>query len=165
MGYIEETGAAQYLRDVRVTAIYEGTNGIQAMDLAGRKLADGGEAAFALIDEIEAQAEAARTALPDLAGPVWQATESLREATDWMLAQSDMTERFAGAMPYLRGFGRVLGAHFHLAAARAEGGDGPRTRLARFYITRLLPEHAGHFAHATAGAGDLYALTPSDFAA
>jgi len=165
MGYIEETGAAQYLRDVRVTAIYEGTNGIQAMDLVGRKLADGGEAAFALIDEIEAQAEAARAALPDLAGPAWQATESLREATDWMLAQSGMTERFAGAMPYLRGFARVLGAHFHLAAARAEGGDGPRTRLARFYITRLLPEHAGHFAHATAGADDLYGLTPSDFAA
>jgi len=165
MGYIEETGAAQYLRDVRVTAIYEGTNGIQAMDLVGRKLADGGEAAFALIDEIEAQAEAARAALPDLAGPAWQATESLREATDWMLAQSGMTERFAGAMPYLRGFARVLGAHFHLAAARAEGGDGPRTRLARFYIMRLLPEHAGHFAHATAGAADLYALDPEDFAA
>jgi alkylation response protein AidB-like acyl-CoA dehydrogenase len=164
MGYIEETGAAQYLRDVRVTAIYEGTNGIQAMDLVGRKLSDGGEAAYRLIDEIEAGAEAARTALPDLAGPVWQATESLREATDWMLAQSDMTGRFAGAMPYLRGFARVLGAHFHLAAASAEGGDGARTRLARIYIARLLPEHAGHFAHATAGAGDLYALTPEDLA-
>ncbi len=165
MGYIEETGAAQYLRDVRVTAIYEGTNGIQAMDLVGRKLADGGEAVLALIDEIETEAEGARTTLPDLAGPVWQATESLREATDWMLAQSDMTERFAGAMPYLRGFARVLGAHFHLRAAQAEGGDGARTRLARFYVTRLLPEHAGHFAHACAGAGDLYALTPGDFAA
>jgi acyl-CoA dehydrogenase len=47
MGFIEETGAAQFLRDVRVTAIYEGTNGIQAMDLVGRKMADGGEAAFA----------------------------------------------------------------------------------------------------------------------
>jgi len=165
MGYIEETGAAQYLRDVRVTAIYEGTNGIQAMDLVGRKLADGGEAAFTLIEEIETAAEAARATLPDLTGPVWQATESLRDATDWMLAQSDMTERFAGAMPYLRGFARVLGAHFHLAAAHAEGGGGPRTRLAGFYITRLLPDHAGHFAHATAGAADLYALDPEDFAA
>jgi len=164
MGYIEETGAAQYLRDVRVTAIYEGTNGIQAMDLVSRKLADGGEAAFALIDEIEAEAEAARAAQPVFAEPVGAATESLREATDWMIAQSDMTGRFAGAMPYLRGFARVLGAHFHLRAAQAEGGDGVRTRLARFYITRLLPEHAGHFAHATAGADDLYALTPSDFA-
>jgi alkylation response protein AidB-like acyl-CoA dehydrogenase len=165
MGYIEETGAAQYLRDVRVTAIYEGTNGIQAMDLVGRKLMDGGEAAFALIDEMQAAAEAARGALPELAESVWQATESLREATDWMLAQDDMTHRFAGAIPYLRGFARILGAHFHLKAAQAEGGDGARTRLARFFITRLLPEHAGHLAHATAGASDLYALTPEDFAA
>jgi alkylation response protein AidB-like acyl-CoA dehydrogenase len=165
MGYIEETGAAQYLRDVRVTAIYEGTNGIQAMDLVGRKLMDGGEAAFALIDEMQAAAEAARGALPELAESVWQATESLREATDWMLAQDDMTHRFAGAIPYLRGFARILGAHFHLKAAQAEGGDGARTRLARFFITRLLPEHAGHLAHATAGASDLYALTPEEFAA
>ncbi len=60
MGFIEETGAAQFGRDVRVTAIYEGTNGIQAMDLVGRKLADGGEAAMRLLDEVQAGAEAAR---------------------------------------------------------------------------------------------------------
>ncbi|MEO1239774.1 MAG: acyl-CoA dehydrogenase family protein, partial [Pseudomonadota bacterium] len=59
MGYIEETGAAQLLRDVRVTQIYEGTNGIQAIDLVGRKLADGGEAAFQLIEQIEATSEQA----------------------------------------------------------------------------------------------------------
>jgi acyl-CoA dehydrogenase len=58
MGFIEETGAAQYLRDARILPIYEGTNGIQAMDLVGRKLADGGEAAFRLIDEIQRGAEA-----------------------------------------------------------------------------------------------------------
>jgi len=165
MGYIEETGAAQYLRDVRVTAIYEGTNGIQAMDLAGRKLMDGGEAAFSLIDEIQSRAETARERLPELAKPVWQAAESLREATEWALAQTDMNERFAGAMPYLLGWARVLGGHFHLAAALAEGttgGSGPRTRLARFYITRLLPEHGALLTQATAGAGDLYALTPED---
>ena len=148
-----------------MTAIYEGTNGIQAMDLVGRKLADGGEAAAVLIEEIETAAEAARATLPRLAGPVWQAAESLREATDWMLAQEVVSDRFAGAMPYLRGFARVLGAHFHLAAALATGGDGPRARLARFYITRLLPEHSGHFAHATAGAADLYAIAPEDFVA
>lgn len=165
MGFIEETGAAQYSRDVRVTAIYEGTNGIQAMDLAARKLMDGGEAAYALLDEIEAQAEAARASLPALAEPVWQATESLREAVEWMLGQKDLNQRFAGAAPFLRGFARVLGGHFHLKAALAEGGSGSRTRLARFYITRLLPEHAGLLAHATQGAADLYALTPEDFAA
>ncbi|WP_439526763.1 acyl-CoA dehydrogenase [Roseovarius mucosus] len=165
MGFIEETGAAQYSRDVRVTAIYEGTNGIQAMDLAARKLMDGGEAAYALLDEIEAQAEAARASLPELAEPVWQAAESLREAVDWMLGHQDLNQRFAGAAPFLRGFARVLGGHFHLKAALTEAGDGPRTRLARFYITRLLPEHAGLLAHATQGATDLYALTPEDFAA
>ncbi len=70
MGFIEETGAAQYLRDVRVTAIYEGTNGIQAMDLVGRKLADGGAAAMRLIAEIEETAGRladAAVALRDLA--------------------------------------------------------------------------------------------------
>ena len=60
MGFIEETGAAQFLRDVRVTAIYEGTNGIQAMDLVGRKLADGGEAANWLLDGCESTAEPRR---------------------------------------------------------------------------------------------------------
>ena len=165
MGYIEETGAAQFSRDVRVTAIYEGTNGIQSMDLAGRKLMDGGAAGFALLDDVAAQAEAARGVLPDLAEPVWQAGEALREATGWMLARSDMSDRFAGAMPFLRGWARVLGAHFHLRAAHAEGGDGPRTRLARFYIRRLLPDHAGLLAQATAGAEDLYAVTPGDLSA
>ncbi|NHQ73599.1 acyl-CoA dehydrogenase [Roseovarius gahaiensis] len=165
MGYIEETGAAQYLRDVRVSAIYEGTNGIQAMDLVARKLSDGGEAAHALIDEIEAQAEAARSTLPDLAEPVWQASETLREGLDWMLARSDLNQRFAGAVPFLRAFARVLGAHYHLAAALAEGGTGPRSALARFYLARLLPEHEGLLAHATAGTDGLYALSPEDLSA
>ncbi|WP_306116849.1 MULTISPECIES: acyl-CoA dehydrogenase [unclassified Roseovarius] len=165
MGFIEETGAAQYNRDVRVTAIYEGTNGIQAMDLVARKLMDGGDAANALLDEIEAQAEAARAGLPDLAEPVWQASETLREALDWMVSQDDLNQRFAGAAPFLKAFARVLGGHFHLAAAIAEKGDGPRTKLARFYITRALPEHAGLLAHATAGADDLYALSAEELSA
>ncbi|RMD94897.1 MAG: acyl-CoA dehydrogenase [Alphaproteobacteria bacterium] len=165
MGYIEETGAAQFYRDVRVTAIYEGTNGIQAMDLVGRKMRDGGEAAFRLIDEIEKDAEAARGRLPALAGPVWDAAETLRETTEWLVAQGEINERFAGAIPFLRAFARVLGGHYHLRAAIAEGGKGPRTALARFYITRLLPEHSGLCAHARAGAADLYALAPEEFAA
>ena len=164
MGYIEETGAAQYLRDARVTAIYEGTNGIQAMDLVARKMMDGGDAAHALLDEVQAQAEAARATLPDLAGPVWQASESLREAVEWLVGRQELNDRFAGAVPFLHGFARVLGAHFHLAAAMAEGGDGPRTRLARFYVTHLLPEHGALLAQARTGAGTLYDLTPADLA-
>jgi acyl-CoA dehydrogenase len=165
MGFIEETGASQFYRDVRVTAIYEGTNGIQAMDLVGRKLMDGGEAAFALLDEMESFAESARAELPDLAEPVWQACLSLREGTEWMLAHGEMNDRFAGAASYLLAFARVLGAYAHLKAAVATGGDGLRVRLARVYINRLLPLHSGLLAQAQAGADALYELTDEDFAA
>ena len=165
MGFVEETGAAQFSRDVRVTAIYEGTNGIQSMDLVGRKMMDGGEAAFRLLDEIEAHAETARARHPGMAEKVWQAGESLREAVEWLVAQSDMTTRFAGSVPFLRAFARVLGAHYHLKAALAEGDEGQRVKLARFYINRLLPEHAGLLAQAMAGAGDLYAMTDAELCA
>ncbi len=163
MGFIEETGAAQFLRDVRVTPIYEGTNGIQAMDLVGRKLMDGGEAAFALVDEIEGFAESVRGKAPDLGEPVWQACETLRETLETLLSM-DMTDRFAGAVPFLRGFARVLGGYYHLRAALAEP-DSATERLARFYITRILPEHMGLFAHAKAGSETLMALSPDDLAA
>ena len=165
MGFIEETGAAQYSRDVRVTAIYEGTNGIQAMDLVARKLMDGGEAAGRLLDDIEAFAEATREQIPDLAGPVWQATETLRETTEWLVGQSDLNDRFAGAVPYLKALARVLGGYYHLRAAAAEPTSGTRMALARFYILRLLPEHTGLLIHARAGAEDLYSLSADGFAA
>ncbi|MBO9400266.1 acyl-CoA dehydrogenase [Shimia sp. R9_3] len=165
MGFIEETGAAQFSRDVRITAIYEGTNGIQAMDLVARKLMDGGDAAYAILDEIEDCAEKVRESMADLAEPLWQATETLREATEWMVAQGDLNDRFAGSVPFLRGFARVLGGYYHLRAAIAEGGEGPRSKLAKFYIKRLLPEHAGVLAHAMEGAGDLYALSPEELGA
>ena len=155
MGFIEETGAAQYCRDVRVTAIYEGTNGIQAMDLVGRKMMDDGEAAFRLIDEIQTDAEAARAALPDLSREVWAAGEALREATEALIAQP-MNDRFAGAVPYQRAFALVLAGHFHLKAALA---DPERLALARVAIRRLMPDHAPLLAQMRDGAGDLYALT------
>jgi len=162
-GYIEESGAAQFFRDVRVTAIYEGTNGIQAMDLVARKMMDGGDMANRLIDEIEEQAERARTTHPNMAESVWQACETLREATEWLVAQDNMNDRFAGAVPYLRAFARVLGGHFHLTAAMADLG-GPREKLARFYINRMLPEHVALLAHAQAGADGAYALTLEELA-
>ena len=163
MGYIEETGAAQYARDVRVATIYEGTNGIQAMDLVARKLMDGGDAAFRLLEEIEQGADAAKAAFPDLAEAVWQSAESLRETTEWLVAQDDLNNRFAGAVPYLRAFARVLGGHVHLASAVA--GDASRLRLATFYIKRMLPEHTSLLAHVREGAKDLMAITADDLAA
>jgi hypothetical protein len=163
MGFIEETGAAQYARDVRITAIYEGTNGIQAMDLVARKMMDGGEAAMALIEEIQDGAEAAKADHAELAQAVWSAAESLRETTEWLVSQDDLTERFAGAVPYLRAFARVLGGHAHLRAAIA--GDGKRKRLAALYINRLLPEHSSLLAETREGAADLMAISIDDLVA
>ena len=161
MGFIEETGAAQFSRDARITPIYEGTNGIQAMDLVGRKMQDNGDAAFRLIDEVQRGAEAARATLPDLAGDAWQASEALREATEAMVALP-LNDRFAGAVPYLRAFARVLGADAHLKAALA---DPARQPLARVMIRRILPEHAALLAQSREGADGLYAISPEDLAA
>ncbi|NDR57782.1 acyl-CoA dehydrogenase [Aliiruegeria sabulilitoris] len=164
MGFIEETGAAQFARDVRVTQIYEGTNGIQAMDLVARKMMDGGAAAYALLDEVEAFAETARGTLPELAKPVFNAAENFREATEWLVEQ-EMQDRFAGCVAYLRAFARVLGAHYHLMAAMAEGGAGPRTKLARFFIKRILPEHESLIAQLRDGAEGLYAMSVEELEA
>ncbi|WP_380054868.1 acyl-CoA dehydrogenase [Falsihalocynthiibacter sp. SS001] len=164
MGYVEETGAGQFSRDVRVTAIYEGTNGIQAMDLVARKMMDGGDAAYRLLEEIEQNAESARAKFPIMAEAVWSAAETLREATEWLVAQDDLNDRFAGAVPYLRAFALVWGSHAQLMAAVAEGGEGPRTRLARFFVKRLLPEHGALLAHVREGRGDLMAISAEDLA-
>ena len=160
MGYIEETGAAQFVRDLRVTRLYEGTNGIQALDLAGRKLLDGGEAALRLIEEAAETARAARPSLPHLAEPVWQAAESLREGTDWMLANP--AGRGAGAVPFLEAFALLLGARAHLLAAMA---DPARAPLAAVHVRRLLPRHAALLAAAREGAEGLMAVTPESLGA
>jgi alkylation response protein AidB-like acyl-CoA dehydrogenase len=157
MGYIEDTGAAQFLRDVRITAIYEGTNAIQALDLVGCKLGDGGHAALALLQEAEETA----LAMPDLAAPVVQAARALRDATEWMLAQG-MERRASGATAYLRAFARVLGAHMHLKAA---GADPARAALAQVYIDHLLPDHAGHLAAMRADPDAYMALSAADLGA
>ncbi|RJK99751.1 acyl-CoA dehydrogenase [Paracoccus aestuarii] len=166
MGYVEETGAAQYLRDVRITSIYEGTNGIQAMDLVGRKLSDGGEAAMRLLDEVLDGAKSAQSAHPQLANDLWQAAETLREATQSLL-ERDLTERFAGAVPYLTAFARVLGGHYHLRAAMA--GGAAQQALARVFMARVLPHNAGALAEALAGLDDLTGISDAalagDFAA
>ncbi|MCO5092442.1 acyl-CoA dehydrogenase [Bosea sp. (in: a-proteobacteria)] len=116
MGYIEETGAAQHLRDARIAAIYEGTNGIQAIDLVTRKLPlSGGEAVRALIAGMRGiVAEVARADAPGLghaATRLGAAVEALERATEWLLA-AGLPEVLAGATPYLKLF------------ALAEGGTG-----------------------------------------
>jgi acyl-CoA dehydrogenase len=152
MGYIEETGVAQLYRDVRVTTIYEGTNGIQAADLVGRKMADGGAALRALFGEIERTAEDN----PELGGPVIAAAGWLRETTDWMLAAS-MPDRLAGSSPYLRALALVLGGHY---LVRAAGADPVRVALARFHVEQVMPAADWLCAASRRGAGALDALEP-----
>ncbi|MGB1209733.1 MAG: acyl-CoA dehydrogenase C-terminal domain-containing protein, partial [Paracoccaceae bacterium] len=81
------------------------------------------------------------------------------------VSQKDMNDRFAGAVPFLFAFARVLGSCAHLRAAMVCGPDHARTRLARFYITRMLPEYEAALAEARSGASDLYALTVEDLTA
>ena len=147
MGFIEDTGAAQHARDVRVTSIYEGTNGIQSLDLVFRKMMDDGATAFALIDEMEAA-----NTHPDLAPLLSPALKALRAGTQTLLAQSAL-DRSAAAVAYQRAFAQVLGAHYHVQAAKA---DPTRLPLARFALTRLLPRHAAFLAEAAHGAEGLF---------
>ena len=134
MGFIEETGAAQFSRDVRVTAIYEGTNGIQAMDLVGRKMMDNGEAAYRLFDEVQAAAEVARPTHPDLAGAVWTAAEALREATEALNRDADRMIALRVPCPICAPLPGCWASHFHLKAALA---DPARLPFAQFAIKRL----------------------------
>ncbi len=151
MGFIEETGAAQFMRDVRIAAIYEGTNGIQAIDLATRKLPlSGGETVRAEIADMRATVEKLRGSnapeLTDMAKPLGDAVESLARATDYMLnaVGSAPADALAGATPYLRLFGLARGGtllgEIALAAHRegaAEAPNAARIASARFFARNL----------------------------
>ncbi|MER5170735.1 acyl-CoA dehydrogenase family protein [Thioclava kandeliae] len=157
MGFIEETGAAQFWRDVRVTAIYEGTNGIQALDLVGRKMRDGGRMACQLLQEVQEQAARAHRQYPDLAAPVREAAEAVRAAVEWLVSQ-DQTTRAEAAEDMVQALALVLGAGAHLEAVLA---DPDRRALAAVHIGRVLPRSAGAVAAMRAGSG-LRALSLPD---
>jgi acyl-CoA dehydrogenase len=149
MGFIEETGAAQHYRDARITAIYEGTNGIQAIDLVIRKLAaNGGAAVFALLDElggIVAQVEASNDpGFGTAASKLRDALASLDRASRWLLERvaTAPNDALAGATPYLRLFGSALGGCYlasEALAARSEAaGDHARyVTIARFFAENI----------------------------
>ena len=181
-GYIEETGAAQHWRDSRISPIYEGTNGIQAMDLVGRKLAmNGGAVMVDLLAEIAAidnDLASAGDAFASIRDGLADARAAMDEATDWLMANgiADPNDAMAGATPYLRMFGQLVGgwllARLALGAQRRiDTGEGDATHLAtkvvaaRFYAEQLLPTVRAQLGAVTAGKRDLFEVPADAFSA
>ncbi|MGB1088138.1 MAG: acyl-CoA dehydrogenase, partial [Alphaproteobacteria bacterium] len=176
MGFIEETGAAQYYRDARIIPIYEGTNGIQAMDLVGRKLAMGKGAVVARwLDEAAATANslsenddpklvAAGKALADAIGVA-------RTASNWLLERAAQSQEdvLAGATSYLRLMGHVsaaylLGEQALMCDPATPHGKSKRVVL-DFFIEQFLPEVQGLGRKVESGASTLMALSEDEFSA
>jgi alkylation response protein AidB-like acyl-CoA dehydrogenase len=151
MGYIEETGAAQHYRDARIAAIYEGTNGIQALDLVARKVPlEGGKTVALYIDELRRTVKSVQSsnapAFGETAARLGEAVDSLERAARWLLAQKSSDAALAGATPFLRLFGNAAGgcmlAEEALALLRAGDGAG-RTAIARFFAENLAVQARG----------------------
>jgi acyl-CoA dehydrogenase len=173
MGFIEETGAAQHYRDARIAAIYEGTNGIQAIDLVTRKLPlEGGAVVQAYLSELSEIIERVRAAndpaLGATADRLAEALASLERATQWLLARlkSEPNAALAGATPYLRLFGVTAGgcmlAQEALAAQRlANGADtASRVATARFFAENIVVQAEGLERTITEGADTVVAAFP-----
>ena len=159
MGYVEETGAAQFFRDARIFPIYEGTNGIQAADLVGRKLNLKGGAVFTdLIADMltETKAEGLVTLI--------EACSSIGKK----FMQADVDDRLAGSYPFLNMLSvAVCGWLMERQACAASDDASGRMKFAasRFYLEQIVPEAIGLCASATAGSGPLYMIEPEEFAA
>ena len=159
MGYVEETGAAQFFRDARITPIYEGTNGIQAADLVGRKLGlDNGGVFARLIEDMRRDVEA-----EDL--------KALVETCDTVgrrLATLDADDRLAASYPFLTMLSTAVCGWLMERQARAATDDAfgrAKRTVAGFYLDQVVPEALGLRAAATAPAAQLYAMEPEAFAA
>lgn len=160
MGFIEETGAAQYMRDARINPIYEGTNGIQAIDLVTRKLPlSGGETIKAYISELRDIAEQVRgtnhPSYGSTAAKLETAITDLEETTNWILEQmsaGDQQVVLAGATPYQRQLGLVAGTAY---LAKAGLKDEKRAELARFFAENNLDEVAALKETVSAGSASL----------
>jgi alkylation response protein AidB-like acyl-CoA dehydrogenase len=179
MGFIEETGAAQYMRDAKIAEIYEGTNGIQANDLIGRKLTrDGGATAKAFIVHMrawDAKLAEAGTAFAKLRAALKDGLDALDSATDWILAaqQGDPRDAAAGAVPFMRLWGTVAGGWMLAVGAleaKAEIGTGgddeflkAKIVTARFYGEHILPRASSLKAAATAGGATVMEMAEAAF--
>ncbi len=164
MGFIEETGAAQYMRDGRINPIYEGTNGIQAIDLVTRKLPlSGGECVKAYIAELSDVVEQVRGANHDGFGNTAELLEAalkdVEATTEWILenlANGGMEKALAGATPYLRQFGLASGGCYLAKSALADK-DAARIGLARYFAENFASECAAIRQSVTTGADSLLA--------
>jgi alkylation response protein AidB-like acyl-CoA dehydrogenase len=155
MGYIEETGAAQHLRDARIAAIYEGTNGIQSLDLVMRKLPlEGGAVVRSYLDELRSTVKAVQAkndpAFGHAGARLGEAVDGLDRATAWLLGKIDREPQaaLAGATPYLRLFGNAAGgcmlADEALTALRIGNGEaGARVAVARFFAESIAVQGSG----------------------
>ncbi|MBV1789694.1 acyl-CoA dehydrogenase [Marinobacterium sp. D7] len=175
MGYIEETGVAQYLRDARILPIYEGTTGIQALDLVGRKiLADDGRALAELLDEIEASIQSAGKAGERIKQRMAQALDTARETQIELkaLMNSDPLSAQAGAVSLMLQLGYLCGGWMQLRAAQEAGmgldeGEGgfysARQLSAELYADLLLPRCEALKYAVLSGASNLMALEDEQF--
>jgi acyl-CoA dehydrogenase len=164
MGFIEETGAAQHLRDARIAAIYEGTNGIQSLDLVNRKIAmSNGNAVRGYIAELRGTVDAVNASNDPAFGftgtRLAEALDSLERATEWLLGElgKNPNAALAGATPYLRLFGSTAGgcmlASEALAALRlSEGEPASRIAIARFFAENIAVQAPGLERSITEGA-------------
>ncbi len=160
MGYVEETGAAQYFRDARITPIYEGTNGIQAADLVGRKLSlDNGGAFAALVADMRAEAE----------HPALIALIDAIDAIAHRLATADADDKLAASYPFLTMTSVAVCGWLMEREGRHATGDEEfaivKRAAVRFYLDQIVPEALGLKAAATASADVLYAIPAEAFAA
>ncbi|WP_136161632.1 acyl-CoA dehydrogenase C-terminal domain-containing protein [Sphingomonas flavalba] len=174
-GYIVETGVEQYVRDARIAMIYEGANGVQAMDLVGRKLAqNGGRAVQAFFALVAAEAADGKddTDAAEVAGALEKALGQLQAATMWLVQNGITNPNNAGAAatPYLHLMGIVAVGLMWLRAVRAVSGDDSdfaqaKRTTARFFAGRMMPQAGALRREIEAGAETLMALEPGQFAA
>ena len=167
MGFIEESGAPQFYRDARITPIYEGTNGIQALDLVMRKLPmEGGAVINGYLDEIDALAArlAATDDLSDVARSLSTALAAVRTATGFLL-DADPGDAMAGATPYQEMLGTLAGGYYlaRQAEAAIEGAKddqwlAAKVSTARFYAATILPLASGMSGAVMSGADVLFAV-------
>ena len=138
MGFIEETGAAQHYRDARILPIYEGTNGIQAMDLAGRKLGmDGGAALAELLGDIRATLPALDAELAGVGYRLAEGVGAMERAGAWLTERRGTADGLSGATVFLQLCGEVCGG-WMLAKGALADPDGARPALARLYAEQVL---------------------------